>query len=129
MMKKTVMLLPVKYNDGSDISANLKAHLLSQIANIFGGYTIDGQTTGVYRMADGSMAIDVCDKVIIGVDESDIGKVREVAGNIARVLRQESLYFEVQNGAEIEFIAPSVECPKIDYFGGSPGPSNVCIAA
>jgi hypothetical protein len=107
-LKKCILLLPTSYNDGSEVPASVISGILRSIDEAFDGHTIDGYCDGVYRMDDGSLASDHSLKVWIAVDPQRVDDVRKLAGSVARLLKQESIYFEVTD-AEVEFVRPSAE--------------------
>jgi len=107
-LKKCILLLPTKYNDGQDIPADVLADVLRDIDEAFDGHTVDGICDGAYRMDDGSIARDRLLKVWVAVQPDRVDELRSLAGKFARKLRQESLYFEVTE-AQVEFVRPSPE--------------------
>lgn len=110
--KKCILLLPTTYNDGQPIHAAVLSDILAEIDQAFDGHTVDGVCDGVYKMDDGTMASDRSLKVWIAVEPSRVEEVRRLAGRIARLLKQESLYFEVTE-AEVEFVRPSPETGEV----------------
>ncbi|NLY00793.1 MAG: hypothetical protein GXY83_32255 [Rhodopirellula sp.] len=82
--------------------------ILKDIDREFDGHTVDGVCDGVYKMDDGAMASDRSLKVWVVVDPARVDELRSLAGKFARVLRQESLYFEITE-AEVEFVRPPPE--------------------
>lgn len=106
--RKCILLLPTKYNDGREVPASVLSGILRSIDEAFDGHTVDGLCDGVYKMDDGSMARDRSLKVWVAVDPERVDDVRRLAAGIARLLKQESLYFEVTE-AEVEFVRPSSE--------------------
>ncbi len=69
--------------------------VLKSIEGAFDGSSVGGPIQGTYKMADGSTAKDTSIVVWVNVDPSRVDDVRKKAGVIARILKQESLYFEV----------------------------------
>jgi len=107
--KKCILLLPVTYNDGTEVPPSVLADILQSIEEAFDGYTIDGPPcTGVYKMKDGSKARDTSIKVWVAVLPERVEEARMLAARFAGVLKQESLYFEVTE-AEVEFVRPLSE--------------------
>jgi hypothetical protein len=106
--KKCILLLPTTYNGGEEVPHGVLTSILAEIDRAFDGHTVDGLCDGVYRMDDGSMASDRSLKVWVAVEPSKVDDVRRLAGRIAHVLKQETLYFEVTE-AEVEFVRPLPE--------------------
>ena len=84
--------------------AKLK-NALGRIDNLIGGHTVDGTCEGVYRMDDGTMAHDVCVKVVAVCEESALPGLRKLAQEFAVDFGQESIYFE-RTPTTVEFIRP-----------------------
>jgi hypothetical protein len=59
-------------------------------------------------MDDGTMASDESLVVWVAVAPERVDELKALAGKIASVLRQESIYFEV-TAAEVEFVRPRSE--------------------
>ena len=102
-MIKCLLLLPTNYNDGSPIDARTLQGCFNRLDTAIGGHTVDGTCEGVYRMDDGSYAKDVCLKVWACVEARDIPRLRQLAGDFAIELGQESIYFE-QTETRVEFV-------------------------
>lgn len=105
-LKKCVLLLPTKYNDGADVPPGVVSGILRSIDEAFDGHTVDGVCDGVYRMDDRSFACDRSLKVWVALQADRVEELRSLAGRIAVTLQQESLYFEVTD-AEVEFVRPT----------------------
>jgi hypothetical protein len=127
-MIKTIFLMPTKFNNGNNVPQSLTDSILSEIDDLFGGHTTEGNVIGKYRMADGSFATDESLKVIVGIDENQLATMRSVIANIAYLLKQETIYFEVDRKSEIEFVSPNAEV-SLDIFGGNGGNHTVLITA
>lgn len=111
-LKKCILLLPTTYNDGKAVPPAVLTGILKDIDREFDGHTVDGVCDGVYKMDDGSMASDRSLKVWVVVDPSRVDELRSLAGKCARVLKQESLYFEITE-AEVEFVRPPPETGEV----------------
>ncbi len=107
-LRKCILLLPTTYNDETEVPPKVMASILRNIDEEFDGHTVDGLCDGVYKMADGSMVNDKSLKVWVAVDPDRVGELRKLAAGFARVLKQESLYFEITE-AEVEFVRPLLE--------------------
>ncbi|WP_417383682.1 hypothetical protein [Gimesia sp.] len=102
---KYVLLLPVNYNDGSEVPEQVRNEILDQIYILAGGYRVDGEGEGAYRMQNGTKQVDRSIAVWIVVDEDDIPELKNLAGEIAAKLEQETIYLE-HTGSTVEFIPP-----------------------
>ena len=107
-MKRCVVLIPVNYNDGAPVPEPVITRIRAKIDEVADGHYVAGVGPGTYRMASGQMHTDICLQVWIAVDPDRIGGIKQLAAWIGRVLRQESVYFEVLE-SDVEFIPPETE--------------------
>jgi hypothetical protein len=105
-MKKCTILVPTRFNDGSVVPPSVLIGIIREFNREFGGYSTDGLVAGAYRMADGSMAYDTSIRLWVVLAPDRVETVRNMAGRIAALLKQESLYFEVEE-TDVEFVPPS----------------------
>ena len=108
MLKKCIILLPLIYNDQTEITPAIINDILKEIERRFDGYTIEGTVTGAYKMDDGSVAHDKSTKVVIAVDPTKVDELKKLVAKFAGKLKQESLYFEVTD-TDVELIRPEQE--------------------
>ncbi len=106
--KKCIILLPTYYNDGKGVPTAMLTRIRCEIDEVFDGHTIAGTVEGTYRMADGTIATDKSWEVWVAVDPGKIDVLRKLTSRFARMLKQETIYFEVTN-SEVEFIGPEGE--------------------
>jgi hypothetical protein len=107
-LRKCVLLLPTTYNDGAAVPPAVLTGILAEIDRTFDGHTVAGTCEGAYRMSSGEMAHDTCLMVWVIVDADRVDVLRKHARRIARLLKQEKLYFEVTD-ATPEFLDPLPE--------------------
>ena len=88
-------MLPLAYNDGTEIPPRVLADILGAIDEEFDGHTVAGTCDGAYRMATGQLAHDKSLMVWVIVDADRVDELRQHARRFAGMLKQESLYFEV----------------------------------
>jgi hypothetical protein len=106
--KKCIILLPTAYNDGSPIPSDVLRDIYKDIDREFDGHSIVGHVDGTYKMDDGSMVSDKSIMVLVVVKPDRVDDLKVLAARTARVLKQESIYFEVTQ-AEVEFVRPLPE--------------------
>lgn len=94
-LRKCILLLPMAYNDGTEVPPKVMAGILRKIDEVFDGHTVQGTCDGVYRMDNGDLVHDRSLMVWIVVDAARVDELRQHARRFARILKQESLYFEV----------------------------------
>lgn len=104
-MHKYVLLVPLNYNDGSDVPKDVLDEVYNSIYELAGGYYIAGTGVGAYRMDSGEKAIDRCAQVWIVVDESDVIELKAVVRRIGRLLGQESMYLEDAGPSRVDFVS------------------------
>ncbi|MEX2026498.1 MAG: hypothetical protein WEH44_04340, partial [Pirellulaceae bacterium] len=100
---KYVLLVPLTYNDGSQVSPEVMHQLEADLLTLGGGYTIAGTVKGAYRMQDGSKQVDESLQVWVVIDEQDGPALRELVARLGSNLGQESMYLE-QTTSIVEFI-------------------------
>ncbi len=107
-MRKCIILLPLTYNDGSEVPSRVISGILRDIDKEFDGHRVAGTGPGTYRMANGSMASDNTEEVWVACDPDKIDVLRKMASRFARILKQESIYFELTE-SRVEFVGPEPE--------------------
>ena len=107
-MKKCIILLPLEYNHGTEVPSGVINSIKREIDEAFDGHTVGGKVKGTYRMADGHMQSDVSLEIWVVVDSEGLDILRKMASRFARMLKQETIYFEVTD-SEVEFIGPDRE--------------------
>lgn len=106
VLRKCTLLIPLAYNDGTAVPPEVVKRIEDRLFGRFGGYTIAGTANGTYRMSDGTRAKDRSLVLWVAVPPNRVAELRREAAELARELRQESIYFEV-SGAAVEFVEPS----------------------
>jgi len=107
-LRKCIILLPIAYNDGTEVPPAVLTGVLKEIDEAFDGHHIAGVGDGSYRMKDGTMVSDKTLDVWVVVDAKRMDELKKLAAKFAALLKQESVYFEV-TAAKVEFIPPSHE--------------------
>lgn len=102
---KYVLLLPLNYNDGSEIPKPVRDQFLADIYVLAGGHTVAGTVEGAYRMKSGKKQTDHALEIWIAVEEADEPALKHLVATYAGILKQESLYLE-RTASTVEFIAP-----------------------
>ena len=103
---KYIFLLPLNYNDGSEVSATVRNQILERIYELAGGYCVAGEGPGAYRMSSGEKQVDRCAQIWISIDEEDTNELKQMVSEFAALLDQEEMYLEFA-GAGVEFIKPN----------------------
>ncbi len=100
---KVVVFLPVRDNDGRDLTAERES-AENDLFMIYLGWTFLGMVQGAYRMTDGSRAIDDHRAYAIMTDETGIGDIEGVVRRFKAKTTQEAIYMEVQYNVEMRLI-------------------------
>jgi hypothetical protein len=100
---KAVFYLPVRDNDGRDLSNEIE-EVLRRIYLLSGGWTRIGLFRGTFRMKDGSQSIDECQVYAAKIDEVDIGVVEGILRDFKSGTTQESIYLEIQRDVDFRFV-------------------------
>lgn len=103
MNAKYLLLVPTKFNDGTDVPPSVFACLDEQLFAKFHGFTVDGTVKGAYRMEDGSKAIDHSVVYWIVLREGQEDVLRSLVADLAKELGQESMYME-KTGSTVDFV-------------------------
>jgi hypothetical protein len=108
MMNRCVILIPLNYSDGTSVPGKVITQIKRELDEAFDGHTVGGTVQGTYRMADRSMACDTCLEIWVAIDPSREDQLRKMTAKYARILKQESIWFEVTN-SRVDFIRPDDE--------------------
>src|SRR5947209_6802582 len=102
---KFTLLLPLNYNNGSEIPAAVLDEMLNELMELADGYSLAGTVSEAYRMKDGSKQTDRSMIIWVGIDPAAEDQLKRLVGIFACRLQQEALYRE-RTGGIIEFIPP-----------------------
>lgn len=103
--QKFILLLPLNYNDGSEVPRHLLDQMYDEIFELAGGHYTAGKGQGAYKMKSGKKQVDFCAEVWICVLEEDVPELKSMVARFAKLLDQEEMYLE-QAGSTVEFIKP-----------------------
>ena len=104
-LQKFVVLVPLCFNDGTQVPNEVIIDFQDKLFLLGGGYTIAGKVEGAYRMADGKKQIDHSVEYWIWVANGQIEKLRTIVGELGDTLGQESMYLE-HTGSKVDFVPP-----------------------
>jgi len=108
MAKKAILLIPLTYNDGSQVPQEVLNGIFEALFVLSGGYTAAGTVRGAYRMKDGAKQTDVLEQVWVAYEDADKPALRELVARVCTVLGQETMYLEFADSV-IELISPHEE--------------------
>lgn len=108
MAKKAILLIPLTYNDGSQIPQDVLDEIYEALFVLSGGHTSTGTVRGAYRMKDGTKQTDVLEQVWVACEEADKPALRQLVAKFCTMLGQEAIYLEFTESV-IELISPQQE--------------------
>ena len=104
-LPKFVILIPLNYNDGREVSKEIILDFQEELFALGGAFTEAGTVKGAYRMKNGTKQIDHSLEIWIGIREEFVPDLKQLVGRLGAKLGQETMYFE-RTGSKIEFIPP-----------------------
>jgi hypothetical protein len=104
-LPKFILLVPLNYNDGTEVPKEIILDFEMELFALGGGCTNAGTVEGAYQMADGSRQVDQLLQLWIGLPEEYVPELETLVGQLGKKLGQESMYFE-RTGSRITFIPP-----------------------
>ncbi len=107
--QKYILLVPLNYNDGSEVPQEVRDRIYDEILDLAGGYYTAGIGQGAYRMKSGTKQVDRCAEMWILVDEQNVAELKQMVARFADLLDQESMYLEFAGSTTVEFIEPQSE--------------------
>ena len=103
MLAKATFFLPLRDNDGRDLSAE-QQEVRKRLFDLFDGWTLIGYFEGAFRMQDGSQSLDKSAAYMVVLEEGRIGELEDVLRAFKAKTLQEAIYLEVQRGVEFRFV-------------------------
>jgi hypothetical protein len=103
---KYTILIPLNYNDGSEVPDTVRNEIYDRLYAFAEGYTLAATVTGAYRSKDGSKQVDRSTEIWIAIDQDQEAELKQIVAEIGSRLQQEAIYLE-RTGGTIEFIPPS----------------------
>src|SRR5260370_2397789 len=106
MLKRATLLIPLTFNDGTEVPKATLAAIEEEIYLAFNGWTVVGEVEGAYRMKQtGQKQVERLLHVWVVAEEADIPALKRMVGKFGALLGQEAMYFEVGESF-VEFIPP-----------------------
>jgi hypothetical protein len=92
---KFTTLIPMKWNDGTDVPPAVLQRLINSLWRPFRAATEEGPVMGHWIDDDGTEFSDVCVKVWIECDRARLAEAIRGVKRIGRKLGQRAMFFEV----------------------------------
>ena len=102
---KYTILIPLSYNDGTQVPDAERNEIYNRFYALANGYTLAGTVVGAYRSKDGSKQVDSSTAIWVAIDEDKESALRRLVAEICTRLRQETIYLE-RTGETVDFIQP-----------------------
>jgi hypothetical protein len=107
--KEAIVLIPLTYNDGTQVLAETLDSICDEIFGTFRGWTIEGTVKGAYQMrATGQKRVEDLLKVSIALDESQVPELEEMIGRWCAQLGQEVMLLKIAD-LIVKFVPPQSE--------------------
>jgi len=106
--KEAIVLIPLTYNNGSEIPVEKLNDIWDQIYLAFHGWTHEGIVVGAYPMASGEKRVEQSLKISIVLKEADILTLSRMASEWASELGQEAILIKITD-FEVIFAPPQKE--------------------
>lgn len=100
---KAVFLLPLRDNDGRDLSAEVRA-AEDDLLRRFGRWTLMGVARGTYTMPDGTTAEDRSNEYAIVLEPDRVPELIGVVRAFKAKTKQESIYLELTPDVDIRYV-------------------------
>lgn len=107
MRKRVTLLIPLTFNDGSEVPSEVMQSIRGELLIAFGGWTIVGTVEGAYRMqATGQEQMDRLLHVWVVIEDDRIDELKSMVARWGKLFGQEAMYFETAEST-IDFIPPA----------------------
>jgi hypothetical protein len=100
---KAVFYLPLRDNDGRDLTAEAEAVKVELFVR-FSGWTFLGYVKGAFRMTDGSQSLDESAAYMVVLDDGRLGELEQVLREFKQKTLQEAIYLEIHRDIDVRFI-------------------------
>lgn len=100
-----ILLVPLSYNDGTEVSRDVILDFKEKLYALGGGFTDAGTVQGAYQMADGTKQVDDSLQLWIVLQDEYVPELERLVAELGAKLGQESMYLERTRG-EVFFIPP-----------------------
>ncbi len=108
-LKEAPVLIPLTYNDGTEVPPETIDAICDEIFSVFHGWTLEGNVKGAYRMqAGGQKRVETLQKVSILLDSSRVSKREEMMGRWCARLGQEAMLLKIADSV-VKLIPPQPE--------------------
>lgn len=99
------LLVPLNFNDGSEVPSELHDALEDELYVAFGGCTVGGTVRGSYRMENGDKQVDHLVQMWVAVPDEQWQELEEIIQRYCERFQQECMYLE-KTGATAQLIRP-----------------------
>jgi hypothetical protein len=102
-LAKAIFYLPIADNDGREL---VYEHEETRwvVYDLFDAWTYIGQVEGIFRVADGSHAMDRSAAYVVIIVEERIPELEHLLRAFKARTKQEAIYLEIQHGVDFRLI-------------------------
>jgi len=100
---KATFYLPLKDNDGRDLSAEI-AEVEDRCFLLFDGWTLVGYFKGAWRMQTGAQSIDTSAVYHVILEEKQLQALEDLLRDFKAKARQEAIYLEIEHQVDVRFL-------------------------
>jgi hypothetical protein len=103
--KEAIVLIPLTYNDGTEVACEVLDAIRDEIFVAFHGWTIEGTVKGAYRMRTGQKRVENLHKLSIVLDEDQVPELEAMVARWGAQLGQETMLVKITDSV-VKFIPP-----------------------
>jgi hypothetical protein len=108
-LKEATLLIPLTYNDGTEVPRDVRDSILEELFVAFQGWTIEGTIKGAYAMrATGQKRVEELQKVSVILEEARLAELEDMIARWCARLVQEVMLLKIADYI-IKFIPPQPE--------------------
>jgi hypothetical protein len=96
-LKEAVLLIPLTYNDGTEVSRDVLDSILDEVYLVFAGWTIEGVVKGAYQMTSGEKRVEELLKIAVVMTDNQVAEFEAMVARWAALLDQEVILVKISD--------------------------------
>lgn len=109
--KEAIVLIPLTYNDRTQVPQDVLLNIFEEIYTAFHGWTEEGIVKGAYRMQTGQRQVENLLKVSVILDKSQIPELEAMVARWCARLGQETMLLKIADFV-VKFVPPQGEAEE-----------------